>query len=68
MTTAEIRKNSAAAKKIPCVLSAEKKNAALNYMADALKESADEILKENALDLQAAKGSVSLVMLDRLAL
>ena len=68
MTTQEIIKSSAAAKKILSVLEADKKNAALNSIADALIESADDILKANALDLQAAKDSVSQVMLDRLAL
>ena len=49
-------------------LSAEQKNAALNAMADALLEQEDHILAANALDLEAAKGTVSDVMLDRLLL
>ena len=44
------------------------KNAALEAMAAALLESEADILAANALDLEAAKGSVSDVMLDRLAL
>ena len=49
-------------------LSSEQKNAALNAMADALMENESEILAANALDLEAAKGTVSDVMLDRLLL
>lgn len=37
-------------------------------MAEALEENADVILSENALDLEAAKASISSVMLDRLRL
>ena len=44
------------------------KNAALNAMADALLAHQDDILAANALDLEAAKGAVSQVMLDRLLL
>jgi len=49
-------------------LTSEQKNAALNAMADALIENEAEILAANALDLEAAKGTVSDVMLDRLLL
>lgn len=49
-------------------LSTEEKNAALHAMADALIARQAEILAANALDLEAAKGSVSQVMLDRLLL
>ena len=49
-------------------LTSEKKNAALNAMADALLEYEADILAANALDLEAAKGTVSDVMLDRLLL
>ena len=49
-------------------LSSEQKNAALNAMADALLENEADILSANALDLEAAKGTVSDVMLDRLLL
>ena len=44
------------------------KNAALNAMADALLENADAILSANALDMDAARGHISEVMLDRLCL
>jgi len=49
-------------------LTPEQKNAALNAMADALVEKEAAILAANALDLEAAKGTVSNVMLDRLLL
>ena len=49
-------------------LSSEQKNAALNAMADALLENEADILAANALDLEAARGTVSDVMLDRLLL
>ncbi len=44
------------------------KNAALLSMADALEKDTAAILAENAKDLEAAKGKISEVMLDRLAL
>ena len=49
-------------------LTTEQKNAALNAMADALIANEAAILAANALDLEAAKGTVSDVMLDRLQL
>ena len=49
-------------------LTTEQKNAALNAMADALIAHEADILAANALDLEAAKGTVSDVMLDRLQL
>ena len=49
-------------------LTTQQKNAALNAMADALLQYESEILTANALDLEAAKGTVSDVMLDRLQL
>ena len=49
-------------------LSTETKNAALEEMAKALLLATDEILAENQKDLEAAKGSISDVMLDRLRL
>ena len=57
----------AAKTEIAC-LTTEQKNAALNAMADALVADEAEILSANALDLEAAKGTVSNVMLDRLLL
>ena len=49
-------------------LTTEQKNAALNAMADALLAQEAEILAANALDLEAARGNVPDVMLDRLLL
>ena len=49
-------------------LTTEQKNTALNAMADALIAQESQILAANALDLEAAKGIVSDVMLDRLQL
>ena len=49
-------------------LTPDQKNAALYAMADALIENESAILSANALDLEAAKGTVSDVMLDRLLL
>ena len=60
--------NAKAAKTEIARLTSEQKNAALNAMADALLAQEDEILAANALDLEAAKGTVSDVMLDRLQL
>ncbi len=67
-TTIEILKEAKSVKGILCSLSTEKKNEALLNMADALIENTDEILCENAKDLERAKGTISEVMLDRLAL
>ena len=49
-------------------LTTEQKNAALNAMADSLIAREAEILAANALDLEAARGVVADVMLDRLLL
>lgn len=46
----------------------ETKNKALYAMADVLVQAADSILAANAEDMAAAKGRISDVMLDRLAL
>ncbi len=49
-------------------LTTQEKNAALEAMAAALLEQEADILAANALDMEAAKGTVSDVMLDRLQL
>lgn len=49
-------------------LNTEEKNAALLEMADALLVHMDDILAANRQDMDAAKGSISDVMLDRLLL
>ena len=68
MTTIELLQQAKAAKRAMTLASTETKNAALLAMADALVAEQDAILAANALDLEAAKGTVSDVMLDRLAL
>ena len=60
--------NARAAKAEIARLQPGQKNAALNAMADALLAHQGGILAANALDLEAAKGTVSQVMLDRLLL
>ena len=60
--------NARAAKPEVARLTSGQKNATLNAMADALLAHQDDILAANALDLEAAKGTVSQVMLDRLLL
>ena len=57
-----------AAKNTVARLGTEQKNAALEAMAAALEVEQDMILAANALDLEAAKGHISEVMLDRLRL
>ena len=57
-----------AAKNTVARLGTEQKNAALEAMAAALEAEQDIILAANALDLEAAKGHISEVMLDRLRL
>ena len=49
-------------------LTTQQKNAALLAMAQALIDNTDAILAANAMDMDAAKGTVSDVMLDRLQL
>ena len=50
------------------VLTTDQKNKALNAMADALEKDTEVILHENEKDMEAAKDSISAVMLDRLRL
>ena len=68
MTTFELLQQAKAAKPAMTLASTETKNAALLAMAEALLTHQDAILAANALDLEAARGTVSDVMLDRLAL
>ncbi len=67
-TTFEILCEAKQAKIAAASITTEQKNSALNAMADALVAETDYILAENAKDLEAAKGIISDVMLDRLAL
>lgn len=64
----EMLKAAKAAKSQICCLTTQEKNAALCAMADALEANCAHILEANALDIEAATGIVSQVMLDRLRL
>ena len=68
MTTHEILAAARAAWPALRAADTQGKNDALNAMADALIEQEAAILAANALDMEAAKGSISEVMLDRLKL
>ena len=68
MTTQELLLKARQAKNALALADTETKNRALGAMADALEEKMDDILAANAQDLEAAKGAISDVMLDRLAL
>ena len=68
MTTAEILDLAVGAKASLTALTTEIKNKALLAMADALEAQAAEILAANALDVEAAKSTLSPVMMDRLLL
>lgn len=68
MTTQEILKAAKAAKPSMMLADTERKNNALSFMAEELIAGMEEILTENAKDLEASKGKISEVMLDRLAL
>ncbi len=68
ITTNEILIEAKKVKTLLASLSTEEKNNALLKMADALIENTDGILTANKSDLERAKGTISDVMLDRLAL
>ena len=68
MTTQEILRAAASVRPRLALLTEEEKNAALAAMADALVESTADILAANAIDKENAKGKISDVMIDRLAL
>ena len=67
-TTQEMLHRAQGAKRAIALASTEQKNQALLAMADALEQHTEEILIANEQDLAAARGTVSDVMLDRLAL
>ncbi len=68
MTTLEIMKRAkAAAPELAVALTAQK-NRALERMAESLLAHTPDILAANAQDVEAARGHISEVMLDRLAL
>ena len=68
VTTKEILIAAKAAAPVLAGTTTEKKNAALLMMADALERRSTDILAANALDVEAAKGTISAVMIDRLTL
>ncbi len=68
MTTKEILLNAARVKSSILELTTDIKNIALNTMADCLINSSEEILAANRLDVSAARGKISDVMIDRLSL
>ena len=68
MTTMEILTTAKAAAPVLAVADTELKNKALLAMADALEADTAAILAANGLDMEAAKGHIQPVMLDRLAL
>ena len=66
--TEVILQRAKAAAACPALRDTEAKNRALAAMAQELRAEAPAILAENAADLEASRGKVSDVMLDRLAL
>ena len=68
MTTIELLERTKAAWGSIRSASAEEKNRLLLAMAESLEANSEDILRENAKDMEAAKGAISDVMLDRLAL
>ena len=68
MTTLDILKQAKSAKSELAKLSSEDKNNALLAMADALRENCAAILEENKKDVEAARGKITDVMIDRLSL
>ena len=68
MTTQEILQAAKAAKGAFAAADTETRNRALEAMAGALLADREAILAANALDLEAAQGSISTVMQDRLRL
>ncbi len=67
-TTLDLCKKAKAASTEIAALTTEQKNDALATMADLLVEHTPEILKANAEDVSAARGTISDVMIDRLSL
>ena len=68
MTTIELLKKTRAARTSIANIGTEKKNALLLAMADSLQAHCVEILACNAQDMEAARGHITDVMLDRLKL
>ena len=68
MTTLEILKTTKSAWRDLNRADTKTKNVILNAMADALVENTTEIIAQNKVDMENAKGTISDVMLDRLML
>ncbi len=68
MTTQELLLRARGAKDAMAMADTQTKDRALLAMADALEAEQEKILAANAQDLEQARGTVSDVMLDRLAL
>lgn len=68
MTTQQILEQAKAAKNRMMALSSADKQQALFAMADALETSCADILLQNRIDIDAARGHISDVMIDRLLL
>ena len=68
MTTQELLRAARGAKSAMALADTEKKNAALLSMAEALTARTAAILAANAADMEAARGTIGDVMLDRLRL
>ena len=68
MTTRELLLEARAVRSVAASLTGDQKRRALSAMADAIVSAQTEILSANALDVDAARGSVSEAMIDRLSL
>ena len=68
MTTMDIIRRTKAAWRSIHTMTAEDKSRLLQSMAESLQRHTDEILRCNVLDMDAARGKISDVMLDRLRL
>lgn len=68
LTTQEILNRAVAVRAQMSLMSTAQKNNALMAAADALEQATDRILAANALDIDAARDRISIVMLDRLSL
>ena len=66
MTTADLLCAARAVKPAAAALSTAEKNRLLEAMAQALLDHADNILAANAADVEAARGVIAPVMIDRL--
>lgn len=68
MTTLEIMKRAKESRAALAGADTEAKNRALCFMADKIIEKTDDILAANGEDMEAARGKINEVMLDRLML